>query len=96
MIKVNVHVLMSVKEVIGASKIALQIHDSATLKELVDLLVDNYGEKFSDLVINPDTGEPYKYFRLVLNGRDIIFLNGMKTTLSDGDEFLIIPPIGGG
>jgi molybdopterin converting factor small subunit len=32
----------------------------------------------------------------MVNGRDITFLNGLKTILKDGDEILIIPPVAGG
>ena len=36
------------------------------------------------------------YIHVLLNGRNIVFLNGPETRLSDGDTVAILPPIGGG
>jgi molybdopterin synthase sulfur carrier subunit len=36
------------------------------------------------------------YLHVLLNGRNIVFLNGPETELSDGDTVAILPPIGGG
>jgi molybdopterin synthase sulfur carrier subunit len=36
------------------------------------------------------------YLRLMVNGRDIAFLDGMNTLLKEGDEVLIMPPVSGG
>jgi molybdopterin synthase sulfur carrier subunit len=36
------------------------------------------------------------YLHVLLNGRNIVFLNGPETRLSDGDTVAILPPIGGG
>jgi len=36
------------------------------------------------------------YLHVLLNGRNIVFLNGPGTRLSDGDTVATLPPIGGG
>ncbi len=36
------------------------------------------------------------YLHVLLNGRNIVFLDGPETRLSDGDTVAILPPIGGG
>ncbi len=36
------------------------------------------------------------YLQVLLNGRNIVFLDGPETRLSDGDTVAILPPIGGG
>jgi molybdopterin converting factor small subunit len=32
----------------------------------------------------------------MVNGQDIAFLNRLETVLKEGDEILILPPVGGG
>jgi molybdopterin converting factor small subunit len=42
-------------------------------------------------------GNLFPYIRLMVNGRDIAFLEKkMETALQEGDEILIFPPVGGG
>jgi len=36
------------------------------------------------------------HIRLLVNGRDIQFLNGVDTILRDGDEFSMLPILTGG
>ena len=37
-----------------------------------------------------------EYVNVLVNGRSINFLEGLKTELSDGDEVAIFPPVAGG
>ncbi len=36
------------------------------------------------------------YLHVLLNGRNIVFLDGPETRLQDGDTVAVLPPIGGG
>ena len=36
------------------------------------------------------------YLHILLNGRNVVFLDGQATILSDGDVVAVLPPIGGG
>ena len=36
------------------------------------------------------------FLHVLVNGRNIVFLNGSETRLSEGDTVAILPPIGGG
>jgi len=36
------------------------------------------------------------YLHVLLNGRNIVFLDGPETRLHDGDTVAVLPPIGGG
>ena len=43
----------------------------------------------------PD-GTPQRFLNIYINDEDIRFLGGLKYTLQDGDEVLLIPAIAGG
>lgn len=67
----------------------------STLRDLLKLLGEKCGEAFRKRIFTGN-GEIRKDLRLLLNGRDIIFLAGLETALHDGDRFSILPPLAGG
>ncbi|MBC7294478.1 MAG: MoaD/ThiS family protein, partial [Thermoleophilia bacterium] len=44
----------------------------------------------------PKEATPYAPLRVMVNGRDIVALEGRQTVLNDGDEVLFFIPIAGG
>jgi molybdopterin synthase sulfur carrier subunit len=57
-------------------------------------LVKKYGQKFEQVTLE---GTNLKLgIKIIINGRDIDYLNGLDTQLKDGDVIVIIPPIAGG
>jgi len=43
-----------------------------------------------------DAGRVVPYVSVFIEGRDIRYLDGLATVLSDGDEIAIFPPVAGG
>ncbi|KKI98245.1 MoaD/ThiS family protein [Prochlorothrix hollandica] len=43
-----------------------------------------------------ETGELRRFLNFYVNSEDIRFLEGMATTLADGDEVSIVPAVAGG
>ncbi|QSQ09046.1 hypothetical protein H0A61_01403 [Koleobacter methoxysyntrophicus] len=65
-----------------------------TVRELLQRLCKKYGQKFKDRVFK---GEELSGEVLILvNGRDIVHLNHLNTTLNEDDEICIFPVIAGG
>ena len=57
---------------------------------------ETYGEPLTTQLFD-SSGNLFPYIRLMVNGRDIAFLkNKMETPLQEGDEILVLPPVGGG
>lgn len=68
----------------------------STVNDVLISMVENYGEPLAAELYDSN-GRLFPYIRLMVNGRDIPFLDhGMETELQDGDEILILPPVGGG
>ncbi|MDI6600978.1 MAG: MoaD family protein [Thermoanaerobacteraceae bacterium] len=65
-----------------------------TLRELLAGLSRVYGERFGKEVLK-DVGISDRIIVLV-NGRNIVFLNGVDTHLEDSDEVSIFPVVAGG
>lgn len=95
--RVKVVALFSLKEVLGSSELEISIHDNSTLFDLLSLMSTRYGESFSTTVFRScSTNELNRHVRIVVNGQDIAFLKGLKTTLKEGDVIIIFPPASGG
>jgi len=96
MITVKVRTILAIKKILGKGEIELSVPEKSTLQELVTTLVNNFGDDLASLLLESETRNVLPHIRLMVNGRDIAFLDGMETALQSGDEVLILPPVSGG
>jgi len=83
----------TVREVTGVKNIEM---DADTIGQLLDSLQETFGERFTQTVINPDTGKLKQFFSCMINGKRIELLDGYDTKLVDDDAVALFPPVGGG
>jgi molybdopterin synthase sulfur carrier subunit len=69
--------------------------DAASVRELLKRLVDTYGDNFKQRVLDTN-GEPQQFINVFVNNTDIRHLKNAETSLTEGDEVLIIPAVAGG
>ena len=96
MINVKVRTILTLKKIMGSGEIQLSLPEKSTLGELITNLVSNRGDELASHLYEPNSKQVRPYIRLMVNGRDIAFLNRMETVLQSGDEVLILPPVSGG
>jgi len=94
--RVKVQTVLDLVQLLGSREVELEMPPRATVRSAIACLVSRFGTNAERKLINPSSGEPYPYLRLVLNGRDIAFLNGLDTVMDAGDTLIIIPPAAGG
>lgn len=92
---VRVRAYATIRDAIGAGVVNVTLQEGADVKRLLDELVMLYGKAFSERVLG-ERGGLLPYVKLLVNGRDIDFLKGLRTALKDGDEVALFPPVGGG
>ncbi len=91
--KVTVRVFADLVPVIGRRH-SLELEDGATVGSLTSLLAKKAGQKRRGYLGNYRiTGGD---LAILVNGRNIDLLEGLKTPLSDGDEVVFMPPAAGG
>ncbi|MDO8056362.1 MAG: ubiquitin-like small modifier protein 1 [Candidatus Hermodarchaeota archaeon] len=90
--KVTVRMFTSLRALTGTRETELE---AANVQEVIDILGNRFGSKFSQMVLEPD-GALKSYFHVLVNGRHIRLQQGVQTALTDGDVVAIFPPIGGG
>lgn len=93
-LRIRVRSFAMIREAIGAN-VEVELEEGARIKDLLNELTRGYGESFSKLVLD-EGGGLRPYVKVLLNGRDIEFLNKLETGLKDGDEVALFPPVGGG
>jgi len=96
MINVKLRTILNFKKIIGKGEVDVSVEEGTTLEVALDKIVDNYGKELESNLFDSDDGSLLQHIRLMINGRDIAFLNGLQTILQDGDEILILPPVAGG
>jgi len=94
--RVKVHTILGLKRIFGQKETDVQVAEGCDVDALLSQLVKTWGDELSSYLFEPGGRKLFPYIRLMVNGRDIGFLNGLKTELKDGDEVLILPPISGG
>jgi molybdopterin synthase sulfur carrier subunit len=90
MTHIKVRLFANIREIVGERELFL---DSTTVNDVLDVLTsmkrDLQDVLFEDGVLRP-------YITVLLNGRNINEIDGVKSALSDGDEVAIFPPVSGG
>lgn len=95
-VTVKIRLLLKFKELIGEREVPLTIPEETTVGILLEIMVQKWGKDLEEMIFEPDTDQMLNYIQLMVNGQNILFLQGMDTILKNGDEFLIFPPVGGG
>jgi len=96
LIKVKIHTILNLKKIIGNSEVEMPIPSRSTLEDLLETMVNQWGDELASQLFEQDCSRLLPYIRLMVNGRDIAFLDGMETELQNEDEVLILPPVAGG
>ncbi|KAF5412155.1 MAG: ubiquitin-like small modifier protein 1 [Euryarchaeota archaeon] len=81
-------------EVLGNER-SVELGGKATVSDLLTELCIPPGDDAYDLIFD-GSGMIKKHVHILVNGRHIQSLIGIKTELVDGDEVAIFPPVAGG
>ena len=70
--------------------------ETITVDLVLRMLSHKYGKPFMDYVYDAASGQPKGFLQFLVNGNSTTTLNGLESTLKDGDVLAILPPVGGG
>jgi len=80
----------------AAGRDGTQVEGVKDVGSLVEKLVKLCGEKLAREIYLPKTNELVETVHILVNGKVINILGGLKTPLKDGDVVAIFPPVSGG
>lgn len=70
-----------------------QIEEAGTVGEVLDGLYDRYDGLRERIA---EDGDLRRFVNVYVGGEDIRFLDGLETSVDDGDEVTILPAVAGG
>jgi MoaD family protein len=95
--KIRVTGHMKFKAVMGNQvSVVLEI-EKGTLRDALEALSRQYGERFENMVFDPQTKKAKRSNLILLNGQSSLNLrHGLGSELRDGDEISLLPAVVGG
>ena len=93
--KIQVRSVSPVKQILAGRKIFVEVADGSSLHDLLKDLTAKYGQEFFDAVCD-ESGYPENRVAILVNGTHAGVLGGVRVSLRDGDDVLILPVSGGG
>ena len=95
MAKVRVKGFSVIRDVLGANVVEIDVGHPETVKGTLDALLQKFGRPLREVLVDPATGEMTP-FLAVLNGETVSSTLDVDRPVKNGDELVIIFPIGGG
>ncbi len=83
---IRVKFFATLREITGVRMI--EVEDFDDVGSLLNMLYKKYGDEFKKEIETKNM--------ILVNGKNILDLQGYETKLKDGDEVSIFPPVGGG
>ena len=94
---IRVRFFTTLREVAGKREVEVNAQgEGIDILNLMHFLFGKLGDDFKSAILDPETGNIRRYIKIMVNGRDIEFLNGLMTLVKKGDVVQLFPPIGGG
>jgi molybdopterin synthase sulfur carrier subunit len=93
--RIHLKFLANIREITDESEIDLEIRPGDSIETVMKTLELRYGKGFKEATTGI-TASGIPNVSILVNGRDMDFLKGLKTELHEGDIVVLIPPVAGG
>lgn len=93
--EVEVKYYAMLREAAGKRREVVELQVKSSVGDLIDILSERYSGDFTRYVYDAEK-RVRDYLSFMLNGVNIISLEGFDTPLKNGDTLAILPPVGGG
>lgn len=80
----------------GKSQASLELEEPTIVKKAIQKLVEKSSPEFKETLIDPELKDPRPNALILVNGKEISVLEGLKTEINEGDEIIIVPVSHGG
>ena len=87
---------MVLSDVLDDWKFTVMVPERTRFDELIKLLDREHDHRLAPYILEKDSEELSPHIMFMINGRNIRFLDGERTILTNGDLVTILMPAGGG
>ena len=94
--KLTVRLLGVFQGISGIKQLRVEFGRPVTLGKVIQRLVELLSPEFRRMLIDPELSDPRPNAIILVNGTEIGVFTGLETTVSDGDEIVLIPISHGG
>jgi molybdopterin synthase sulfur carrier subunit len=81
------------REAVGSKTTSIEVASDAAVEDVLSALEDEYDGLRGNLI---EDGGLAPQINVLLNGREVLHMEGLDTALSPGDTLSIFPPVAGG
>ncbi|MBS7655620.1 MoaD/ThiS family protein [Candidatus Bathyarchaeota archaeon] len=93
--KVKLKLYGDLKAKANKSEIELSMPKGSKVRDLLFIISKNFNEEFKEALLN-SSGKLKPTIIMLVNGRNIDFINKLETQLADGDIISLVPAVFGG
>lgn len=87
-------VFATFREICGGKTVRIPYEEHEPIGQLLDKLIDRFPQMGEELFT--ENKAIRQHVHVFINGRNVIFLDGLKTTVKPEDELALFPPVAGG
>ncbi|MFC7069549.1 ubiquitin-like small modifier protein 1 [Halobaculum lipolyticum] len=81
------------REAVGSKVVAREFADADTVGDVLAALEAEYEGLAGNLLVD---GDLKPQINVLLNGREVLHMQGVETNVDDGDTLSVFPPVAGG
>lgn len=86
--------LSTLRDIVGRKELIIPVENGQSIREMIDVIITIHpvlGQKIMD-----ESGELTGLVHFLVNGRNIMWLQGLDTVLTETDDIILLPPTAGG
>jgi molybdopterin synthase sulfur carrier subunit len=90
----RVKIFATLRQLVGEKEVEVRVDAGDTLRHVLEKLTTEY-PALKPRVLDDD-GNLQRFIIVLINGRSIKFLDGLKSAIRESDQLALFPLIGGG
>lgn len=95
-ISVDVRFLGIFQRLSGKKHFQIQLNDQATVNDVIAKISEAFSTEFRDVLVDSQLDDPRPNALILVGGKEISALDGLKTEVKDSDEIVFVPMVHGG